>query len=241
MRLGIVAALPAEAKCLSARSTQYQRISNTSSPPEHSGQPLLCISGVGSEVAHTAATRLVEHGATALLSWGCSGALSETLKPGDLLLPETILAEDGQMFHTHEQWRHYLKTRLTGTLTWHEDMLVESRQLVSGHADKQRLASASGAIAVDMESAAIGRIAAQSGIPFMVIRAVADTADEGLPPCIAQTLDYQGQLQIRRMFPMLMRQPGLWPQLIRLGRHFHAASRTLTLVSTQADPLFHIS
>jgi len=240
MRLGIVAALPAEAKCLSARSTQYQDISNTSSA-RHSGQPLLCVSGVGSDVAHSAASRLVEHGATALLSWGCAGALSATLEPGALLLPATILAEDGQIIHTHEQWRNNLKTRFTGTFTWHEDMLVESRRLVSGHADKQRLGSASGAIAVDMESAAIGRVAAQAGIPFMVIRAVADTADEGLPACVAQTLDHQGQLQIRRMLPVLMRQPGLWPQLIRLGRHFHAATRTLTLVSVQSDPLFHIS
>ena len=243
MRLGIVAALPAEAECLSVQSPQYQDISNTASLPEDSGQPLAplcCISGIGSDAARTAAAGLVERGATALLSWGCAGALSETLKPGDLLLPETIVAEDGQVLHTHAQWRSYLQTRLTGTLTCYGDVLVESRQLVSGYMDKQRLAGASGAIAVDMESAAVGRVAAQSGIPFMVIRAVADAADEGLPPCIAQTMDHQGQLQIRRMLPMLIRQPGMWPQLFRLGRHFHAATRTLTLVSTQADSLFHI-
>jgi len=240
--LGIIVALPVEAKCLAGWPEQYQIISGTSSrrssKPSH--KPLLCISGIGPEAARTASISLVEHGATNLLSWGCAGALSSKLKPGDLLLPQTILAENGQTLHPHKRWRKQFQDQLTVTLKWHEDALVESNALVAGRADKQDLASTSGAIAVDMESAAIGRVASQAGIPFMVIRAVADAADEGLPPPIAKTTDRRGQLQMRRLLPSLALRPDLWPQLIRLGRHFHAATRTLKIVSEQSGPLFHI-
>ncbi len=47
--------------------------------------------------------------------------------------------------------------------------------------DKRRIATETGAVALDMESAAIGAIAAEHRIPFVVIRAVSDLLDEDLP------------------------------------------------------------
>jgi len=242
MQLGIVAALSAEAKCLAGWPDQYQHVSDTSNPllSEQVKKPLLSVSGMGPEAAQAAAVRLVEYGAEALLSWGCAGALSKKIYPGELLLPHTILTEDGQALHTHKIWQKSLVDHLPGTLKWHEGMLVESSNMVSGPKKKQELACHFNAIAVDMESAAIGRVAKQAGIPFMVIRAVADTADEELPPCIAETMDNKGHLQIRRLLPAFVRQPRLWPQLIRLGCHFHTAIRTLKFVSARSGPLFHV-
>jgi len=234
-QLGIVAALPAEAKCLTGWPDEYDVLNAPpSTPPKHTEKPLLSISGIGPEAARTAATNLVKHGATALLSWGCAGALSNKLEPGDLLLPRTILTVDNQTLHPHGIWQKQLTAQLSGTLKWHEEMLVESNRMVSGIEEKQTMAHASGAIAVDMESAAIGRVASQAGIPFMVIRAVADSADEGLPSCIAEAMNGRGRLQIRKLLATLILQPVLWPKLIRLSLHFHAATRTLRIVSEQS-------
>jgi adenosylhomocysteine nucleosidase len=47
--------------------------------------------------------------------------------------------------------------------------------------DKRRVATETGAVALDMESAAIGAMAAEHRIPFVVIRAVSDLLDEDLP------------------------------------------------------------
>src|SRR6185312_3608605 len=47
--------------------------------------------------------------------------------------------------------------------------------------DKQQVRRLAGAIALDMESAAIGKVAHAHGVPFAVIRTVSDTADEDLP------------------------------------------------------------
>ncbi|MDQ6958523.1 MAG: hypothetical protein Q9M24_05345 [Mariprofundaceae bacterium] len=240
-RLGIVAALSAEAKCLAGWPDEYDVLDvPPSTPPKHAEKPLLSISGIGPEAARATAASLVKHGATALLSWGCAGALSNKLKPGDLLLPHTILTEGNQTLHPHEIWRKRLVNQLSGTLKWHEDMLVESNRMVSGKEEKQTMAHVSGAIAVDMESAAIGRVASQAGIPFMVIRAVVDSAGEELPPCIAEAMNSKGRLQMEKLLPTLIFQPVLWPKLIRLSWHFHAATHTLKLVSEQSGVLFHI-
>jgi len=241
IQLGIVAALPAEAKCLAGWSDQYDVLAvPPSTPPEHTEKPLLSISGIGPEAAHAAAASLVKHGATALLSWGCAGALSDKLKPGDLLLPHTILTEDNQTLHPHKRWRKQLVNKLSGTLKWHENILVESSKIISGIEEKQTMAHVSGAIAVDMESAAVGRVASQAGIPFMVIRAVVDSADEELPPCIAKAMNNRGRLQMKKLLPTLIFQPVLWPKLICLSWHFRAATRTLKLVSEQSGTLFHL-
>jgi adenosylhomocysteine nucleosidase len=47
--------------------------------------------------------------------------------------------------------------------------------------EKSRIATETGAVALDMESAAIGAIAAEHRVPFVVIRAVSDLLDEDLP------------------------------------------------------------
>jgi len=241
MRPGIVAALPAEAKCLAGWPDIYDVLDAPSQiPPESSDKPLISVSGIGPEAGSDAALRLVKYGAAALISWGCAGSLSKNLQPGDLLIPQSILAENGEIFYPDTVWRKRLADRFSSSLKWHEDALVESNKMVSGVEEKQAMAHTFGAMAVDMESAAIGRVAKQAGIPFMVIRAVADTADEELPPCIAETMDNKGHLQMRRLFSALARQPRLWLQLIRLSRHFHAATKTLKSVSEQSGPLFHI-
>jgi len=47
--------------------------------------------------------------------------------------------------------------------------------------DKRRIAAETGAVALDMESAAIGAMAAEHRMPFVVIRAASDLLDEDLP------------------------------------------------------------
>jgi adenosylhomocysteine nucleosidase len=47
--------------------------------------------------------------------------------------------------------------------------------------DKRRIAIRTGAIGLDMESAAIGEVAFGRGVPFAVIRTVSDLLDEDLP------------------------------------------------------------
>lgn len=52
--------------------------------------------------------------------------------------------------------------------------------LCSGH-EKRVLAQTTGAMAVDMESAALAVVAGEAGLPFTIVRTVSDLKDEDLP------------------------------------------------------------
>jgi len=236
IHLGIVVALPAEARCIAGYS-RSQRAGSTALPAA-SGNTMLEISGSGPEQAARCAGRLVEHGAAALLSWGCAGALSSRLFPGDLLLPRHVSAANGQTLHTDEAWRARLVRSLNGILATHQAGIAESPMILLEPAQKRALNVASNCEAVDMESAAVACVARKAGLPFMAIRAIADRVDERLPRCIAKAMDNHGNIGMRPFMSAAIFQPESWPALVRLGWHFHAALRTLRCVSKQATPLY---
>ena len=239
-RLGIVAALPAEAKCLVDRQDDNRDLATAPLLQLHQ-HVILKVSGMGPEFAQSAATDLIEHGATALLSWGCAGALSVDMQPGALLLPQAVITADGQPIRTDQAWRARLAQTVSNAVSVHDGILAESRTILFDPAQKHTLHQAHGAVATDMESAAVGRAARAAGIPFLAVRAVADTAADSLPLFVTKAMDEFGRIHVLRLLRALIGHPASWLQMIRLERHFHAAMRTLRMISGQEGPLFHIN
>jgi len=231
-QLGIIAALPAEAKCLAGQNNQKNSVfpAALSSPQKLSNHVSLIISGIGSEQATKAATTLIEHGAGALLSWGCAGALSARLQPGDLLLPQTIKHQISPTLHTDSAWHAHLSALLSGTFKPVTGTLTGSIGIITEPAQKEALYQSSGAIAVDMESAAIAMLAQDAHIPFMAIRAIADDAKTSIPVYINGAMDMHGNINPARMLGLLLTHPTSWFQLLRLGRQFNTAKSTLSLI-----------
>jgi adenosylhomocysteine nucleosidase len=54
-------------------------------------------------------------------------------------------------------------------------------RIVCRASEKKQLARSSGAVGLDMESAALAREARKARVPFVVVRTVSDLADEDLP------------------------------------------------------------
>jgi len=230
-QLGIIAALPAEARCLAGQIDNHHALS---SPQQLTDHTFLIISGIGSEQAAKAATTLIQHGADALLSWGCAGALSSDLQPGDLLLPNSVKAQAGNTLHTDKQWHAQLSGLLANTCKPVTGALTSTANIIAEPVQKQALYQSSGAVAVDMESAAIAILAQEALIPFMAIRAIADDVDTIIPACINQGMDVYGNINPASMLAILLIHPTSWPQLMRLGRQFSAAKSTLSLVAKTA-------
>ena len=63
-----------------------------------------------------------------------------------------------------------------------EHVINGATRIVATQADKARAWIDTGALAVDLESAVVARAAAAAGIPFLVLRAIADPATRHLPP-----------------------------------------------------------
>jgi adenosylhomocysteine nucleosidase len=192
------------------------------------------LSGAGPIAAAHAAALLIEEGVCALVSWGCAAALDPHLKPGDLILPRRIVGADGVLLETSRDWRDRLSGRLAGRLSVHQGALAESTAIIATPTEKARIFAETGAIALDMESAAIARAALGNGLPFLAIRAIADPAAMTVPASVLVALDETGKVRIPKVLSHALLNPGDFPGLIRLGWHFRAAMKTLREVKAMA-------
>lgn len=234
--IGVFAALPAEARCLTGLAHK------TATCIRPAPGLILCIGGIGATAASRAAEQLMAGGATALLSWGCAAGLVPDLRAGDVLIPEAIIDNAGTHYRIDTAWRTRLETALAATrMRIHGGVLADSPSVLQSAADKQRLHQTSGALATDMESAAVAACAARQGYPFLCLRAIADTATMQVPPDLLMAVDDFGQPRLPALLLSIARHPGMIPELFRLGRAFGAAQRSLRLVARDAGETLGLS
>jgi adenosylhomocysteine nucleosidase len=84
-------------------------------------------------------------------------------------------------------------------------------------AAKAALYAATNAAAVDMESAIVARTAARHGLPFAILRAIADPAQRPLPPAALAAMRADGGVALGAVLGALAQSPGQLPDLVRLG------------------------
>ncbi|HZC67565.1 MAG TPA: hypothetical protein VE201_03005, partial [Nitrospirales bacterium] len=116
------------------------------------------------------------------------------------------------------------ETAARARVGWSEGPVVTVANVVSKADEKQGLARASGAIAVDMESAAFARAAHVVGVPFLLVRAVSDRADEDLPMDFNLWLSPWGRVQ---GVAHLLRHPSIIRSLLQMRRHVEHGSQNL--------------
>jgi 4-hydroxy-3-methylbut-2-en-1-yl diphosphate reductase len=136
--------------------------------------------GMGPGRARAAARRAAAAEADAIAVAGFCGALDPALRPGDLVVA-TELRGAGEPVPCPAAALLAGALRRAG-LRVHEGPIVSSQRLVRGRAARADL-HATGAIAVDMESAWLA--AAAAGRPLAVVRAVVDTPAHELTNPIA--------------------------------------------------------
>jgi len=81
--------------------------------------------------------------------------------------------------------------------------------------------------AVDMESFAILRAAAQDGVPAVAIRAVSDSVDDDLPLDMESLLTDEGRVSIPRVLGQVALHPGALAGLVKLGKQSKRAAQAL--------------
>jgi adenosylhomocysteine nucleosidase len=227
--LGIVVALPEELDTLTRqKATQGECLALNATV-------IVAYSGAGPANAEKAANLLISQGANCLISWGCAAALSPQLQPGDLLIPDQVLSAQQQRFSIDLHWRQYLQTQLPARLTINGGCLIESPKIVADSLEKQQIHNRTGAAALDMESAGVIRAAQNAGLTALVIRVIADPASMDLPQAVVQSLNSNGQVEMKKLLRFLLGHPWEIPALIKLGLHFQAAQKTLKTVAKHLD------
>jgi hypothetical protein len=119
------------------------------------------------------------------------------------------------------------------------DIWLATSPKVADAEEKQRLASAYRAGLVDMEAAAIARLAAMRGISFQCIKGVSDGLNAQLPD-FNRFLSPEGRFQTVRFTLFALFHPGYWSALKQMGENSKQASQSiaelaLNLLDEQGD------
>lgn len=194
---------------------------------------LLTYSGAGAENARKAAELLISKGATQLMSWGCAAALNPDLKMGDLVLADSLISQNGDEISVHPIWHQHAKNVLGSQIAAYKGALIASDNIISTAQAKADLFAKTGAIALDMESDAIAKVAQHYALPFLAIRAIADPASMDLPAAVENSLNENGEVAVTRIIKSLVFNPKELPHLIQIGQYFQIAKRTLSNVAKQ--------
>ncbi len=192
--------------------------------PTHLRTLAVC-AGVGEQSAVVAAKTLVERGASVLVSMGVAGALHQDLAVGAALnIHEVVELGSGESFSCQPiidcSERH---------------RLVSAKQAVTRTISKQNIAQQYLAHAVDMESAAIARVAYEQGIPFCCARTISDDMQRDLPREVLPLLD-GGQSPLI-LVKSLLKRPSLIVELIYLAHNYRKALRQLKKLAAELDTL----
>jgi adenosylhomocysteine nucleosidase len=149
----------------------------------------------------------------AVCSVGWAGALDASIPAGAVCwVSQVVDTSTGERFRP----AHWLDS-------W---AVLATAHRVADEQEKMRLASSYGAALVDMEAAAIARIALGRSIPFYCVKAVSDDAKARLPD-INPFIGRDGKL---KMLPFLLHvavRPFTWSGLARLGKNSALAARGL--------------
>lgn len=147
-----------------------------------------------------------------LISFGIAGGLDAALEPSALVLARRVVAPDGQ-WNADPNWLTVLGQLCHRAVP---AIVAGSDSPIGSTSAKRELSVSSGASIVDTESHIVARIAFRYGLPFAVIRSVADPANRDLPPAALVPLR-DGRPDMAAVLSSLTRNPFQIPALARIA------------------------
>lgn len=192
---------------------------------------VLSLSGIGREKASRAAQLLVENfPIRALIFLGIAGALHPSLRVGDIVIGKRIFLQTstGRPLSSDERLVE-LAGAACDQLGWNffRGDLITVPKIIASSQEKREIYQETGALAVEMETAAAARWAAQKRIPFLALRSISDAADYTFKVDISQITGEQGELNLRKTLRYLLSHPtALW-ELARMKGNVKKATGRL--------------
>ena len=209
-----------------------------------SQEVILIQSGIGSKQAERATFLLLEnYSPDFIISAGYCGGLQGHLGVAELVIPQEIY--EGGLKEKREGkpgGAVRLAIRIEDNLIsfarqlaeevglrFHSGKLLTSAKVVSEPASKRVLGQEYPLLAVDMETAAVGRLAARSGIPFLSIRSVLDPLDLRINLQWERFMDQRGKVKVTFKTIFLLGKPRVVWRFMMINRNMRRASATMGL------------
>jgi nucleoside phosphorylase len=181
---------------------------------------LVVETGVGLKAARETVEHFVEcHRPAFLIAAGYAGSLQPHVRVGDVIVANEVRTESATTWPVEA-----IAPRGLGET--HIGRVLTANRLVGDAAEKIALGATHGALAVDMESAAIAEAAGRASIPFACVRVVSDNVESTLPATLV-TLLAGNRIVPFALARALISRPSLAPHLWRLERDTRHAGKML--------------
>ena len=128
-----------------------------------------------------------------VVSAGVCGGLDPALRVGDLVLPDAVINDGGLRLPVTGSVAQ--RAAAAGGAPARTGVMATASRAVATPDAKAALRAATGAVAVDTESATILEAAAARGCSFLVVRAVSDDARETLPEELMRLMGADGRIR----------------------------------------------
>ena len=155
----------------------------------------------------------IAQGGGAIISFGICAGLAPGRLAGTTVIGRKVV-HDGTSYPADDCWIARLKAAIDGA---HLVTVAGVNRPLSNASEKRVLHAESGAVAADMESHIVARLAAEHRLPFAVLRVIADSAEREIPPAAFAGMTPEGRVDFRAVLAVLARAPGQLPVLLRLA------------------------
>ena len=185
------------------------------------------ISGAG-DAARLAADleAAIAGGCDHVLSFGTCGALNQKLKAAQIVVGWRLLGV-GPTISANRDW----SVNLEGLSGGSPVSAAFALATVSTAAQKAAFFAATGADVIDLESYVAANGAKAHNLPFAMLRAVSDTADQAIPPAAMAALNAEGGIDFASVIASLAANDAQIPALFKLADSsalaFNALARAL--------------
>lgn len=190
--------------------------------------------GLGIRRAADTARRALQSFASAdlVIATGLAGALSEELQPGNLVLADRLVLDDERpglapatIAIPPTDLARFKAALAAHSLQFATGTMLTAARILKDGAAKREARARTGALAVDMESAAIAVEADRCGRRFACVRAVLDTVDEEIVG--AELAGPDGEVRPLAAAGFVLRNPAAAIGLARMMRSLNRATAAL--------------
>jgi len=185
--------------------------------------PLVRLSGALPKRAINGVEALIEAGVDGILSFGTAGALNPGLRPGTIVIGESVLSPDGASYACNPEWVETISNALSI-----QPMGVYGAEYVMGPDAKAKVFLETRRAAIDMESLHAAKLAREADIPFAILRAIVDPVDFKFPEFVFDSVRPDGSVSLLPIIAGLCIQPWLTGRLLDLNKYNNAAMETLS-------------
>lgn len=156
----------------------------------------------------------IRQGVRGIISFGVCGGLDPKLRPGKVVIASSVFAGKGEAYPSDLLWAEELLRMIPGS---GYSPIAGVASPITSFEQRRDFHATTGAVAADMESQIVARIAAEFRIPFAACRVVLNPAHRILPRAALISIGPAGKPGLRKIGGSILKDPRQLPSLSRLA------------------------